>query len=177
MPLLARHDYAWLGCWCLHSLKQASFSHLDFPQDDAADIASLQVVGLSVHNQVQQSQLVVCLDVHLVQEICWLTKNLSEALDGLWESLQTSVEQPTIVVIRQYFNRQGTSHAARDWMVDDHDGVLEALRFEAELGELSVETTDFLLRCGAHPDSSHDGCNALDWSLPLNEIGGVQPRD
>ena len=112
-----------------------------------------------------------------MHEICWLTKNLSEALNCLWEPLQTSEEQSTIVVVRAYFNRESTFHAARDWMVDDHEGMLEALRLEAELGELGVETTNLFLRCGAHPDGSHDRCDALDRSLPLDEIGGVQSAD
>ena len=64
-----------------------------------------------------------------------------------------------------------------DWMVNNHNGMLEALCFEAELSELGVERADFFFRLRAHSDSSHDGRDSHDWLLSFDQIGSVLSCD
>ena len=55
--------------------------------------------------------------------------------------------------------------------------MLEALRFETEFRKRSVEGTDFLIRFGAHPNGSHDRCDAYDWLIGFNQISSVLSCD
>lgn len=60
---------------------------------------------LSMHDKVEQRDSLVCVQVDLVSQICWLTQNLSEVFNRLWIAFETHVNHAAIEVVARYLDR------------------------------------------------------------------------
>jgi hypothetical protein len=111
----------------LRALERAIFSHLDFLLDYTTYICGFWIKRFSMHHQVKQSDSLVCFQVHLVTEISWLTQDFSEALDCLWEFLQSCEKQSSVVIVDHNFKRVCSRHNTSYMVVNYLLGVLETL--------------------------------------------------
>ena len=111
----------------LRALKRAIFSHLNFLLDYTTYICSLWIKRFSMHYQVKQSDSLVCFQMYLMAEISWLTQDFSEALDCLWEFLQTCVKQSSVVIVDHDLKRMCSRHNTSNMVVNYLLRVLETL--------------------------------------------------
>ena len=91
----------------------------------------LSIERLAVHDQVEKRDALVGINMRLMHDCCWLGQDLSEALYGVYVALEAHVDHSTIVVVRGDLDsiRAAQHHSNR--VVDQGQGVLQALRFQA----------------------------------------------
>jgi len=109
--------------------------------------------------------------MHSVSALCRVTDDGLEAFDGSVVFLKTCEEQSFVVEVADDVHGLGVLLEASYWMLDDRKGMLVALGFETELGELFVQRPKHLLRRFSHfLDQLHQSLNAVNCLFLSNEV-------
>ena len=118
--------------------------HLNVAHDRGTNSGCLRVERLAVHDQVEKRDALVGINMRLVNDGSWLGQDLSKALNGVYVALEAHVDHAAIVVVRGDLDSIRATQHHSNRMVDQGQGVLQALRFQAEQRILRVQGADLL---------------------------------